>query len=106
MQRLGLWGTGTAYESFSALASTLSQGGIAFLEMLCCDIKSKGAFLSRQLSFQGCGFSIEEAVMTVEMAEMYEESVQVWRELLAGFSTAYKVGIRNRNWKTNLILFL
>ena len=104
MQRLGLWGTGTAYQSFSALASTLSQGGIAFLEMLCCDIKSKGAFLSRQLSFQGCGFSIEEAAMTEEMAGMYEESVQVWRELFAGFSTAYKVSIARNSACTTVLL--
>lgn len=93
MQRLGLWGSGTSYSSFSDLASKLNRGGLSFLEMLCCDIKAKGAFLSRQLSFTGCLFSIQEAKMTDSMASMYYQSVQVWKEFLQGFKQAFQVRI-------------
>ena len=91
MQRLGLWGSGTSYSSFSDLAIKLSKGGLSFLEMLCCDIKAKGAFVSRQLSFQGCSFSIQEASMSSEMESMYSQSVQIWRQLFTGFKEALNV---------------
>ena len=68
MQRLGLWGSGTSYSSFSDLA-----------------------FISRQLSFIGCRFDIVEAVMTESMASMYYQSVQVWKEFLKGFKEAFEV---------------
>ena len=47
MQRLGLWGSGTSYSSFSDLAMKLSRGGLSVLDMLCCDLKAKGAFVWR-----------------------------------------------------------
>lgn len=91
MQRLGLWGSGTSYSSFSDLAMKLSRGGLSFLEMLCCDIKAKGAFVSRQLSFQGCSFSIQEAAMSSEMESMYYKSVQIWKQMFTGFKEALDV---------------
>ena len=60
--------------------------------MLCCDIKAKGAFLSRQLSFTGCQFLVKEAGMAKEMSEMYLKSVQLWRVIFEAFQKAMKVG--------------
>ena len=93
MHRLGLWGSGTSYSSFSDLASKLNRGGLSFLEMLCCDIKAKGTFVCRQLSFIGCRFDIVEAPMTEAMASMYYQSVQLWKEFLKGFTEALEVCI-------------
>ena len=92
MQRLGLWGAGTSYKTFADLATKLSSGGLSFLEMLCCDMKAKGAFVSRQLSFNGCAFSIREAALSPEMAAMYRASVAIWQELRRGFEEAIQVG--------------
>lgn len=97
MQRLGLWGPGTSYKSFEDLAGKLSNGGLSFLEMLCCDIKAKGAFLSRQLSFTGCQFLVKEAGMEKEMSEMYLKSVQLWRVIFDAFQKAMKVGASGRS---------
>lgn len=97
MQRLGLWGPGTSYKNFVDLAGKLSNGGLSFLEMLCCDIKAKGAFLSRQLSFTGCQFLVKEAGMSKEMSEMYLKSVQLWRVILEAFQKAMKVGVAERS---------
>ena len=72
-------------------AMKLSRGGLSFLEMLCCDIKAKGAFVSRQLSFQGCSFSIQEAAMSSEMESMYYKSVQIWKQMFTGFKEALDV---------------
>lgn len=91
MQRLGLWGAGTSYRNFNELATKLSSGGLSFLEMLCCDLKAKGAFVSRQLSFTGCSFSIQATTMEENMAAMYRKSVLIWREMKKGFDSALKV---------------
>ena len=100
MEGLGLWGPGTSYHSFFDLAVKLSNGGLSFMEMLCCDIKAKGAFLSRQLSFSGCKFLIQESGLSKEMSEMYRESVLLWRDVFSSFTRAMhvdsKVGLENR----------
>lgn len=91
MERLGLWGPGTSYKNYVDLASKLSSGGLSFLEMLCCDMKSKGAFLSRQLSFSGCSFKIQECEIQEDMLEMYRKSVTIWNEMLSSFMEALEV---------------
>lgn len=91
MERLGLWGAGTSYKNYVDLASKLSMGGLSFLEMLCCDMKAKGAFLSRQLSFTGCSFVTQECSIDEDMLRMYNRSVKIWREIMAAFSQAMEV---------------
>lgn len=91
MERLGLWGPGTSYKNYADLSSKLSSGGLSFLEMLCCDMKAKGAFLSRQLSFNGCSFSIHNCKITDDMIAMYKNSVSIWNELYRDFTEALQV---------------
>lgn len=93
MPRLGLWGRGTLYSSFQCLSDSLHIGGDTFLEMVYSDLKLNGAFLSRQCAFHGSKVVLEEIKIQEEIASVYEESVQLWRELLTGFSLAYQVGI-------------
>ena len=93
MTRLGLWGRGTMYSSFKSLSGSLRIGGDSFLEMIYCDLKLNGAFLSRQYAFHDSEVVLEEIQIQKEVASIYEESVQLWRELLTGFSLAYQVGI-------------
>lgn len=91
MERLGLWGSGTSYHSFEDLAMKLRSGGLSFMEMLCCDMKSKGAYLSRQLSFSGCSFSIMECPIDDSIRHMYKDSVAIWSDLYDAFTKALDV---------------
>jgi len=41
------------------------------------DMKLRGAYIARQLSFQGVAFSIEEVPLKDEFEKMYDEAVEL-----------------------------
>ena len=56
MERLGLWGTGTAFETFQDFFSMVNQNGLGAIEQLSMEMKSSGMYVSRGLSFQEAEF--------------------------------------------------
>ena len=52
MERLGLWGDGTAYKTFQNFLDTITQRGLGAAEMLAMEMKSAGVYVSRGLSFR------------------------------------------------------
>lgn len=52
MPRLGLWGQGASLKDFPALLKMCSQGGVGAMEILCMEMKMRGMFLSRTLSYR------------------------------------------------------
>lgn len=71
MIRLGLWGSFSCFPSFPAFRQSLLRGGINMQEIVACDMKRMGFYLSRQISFHGSSFSIEKIRLNPEMREMY-----------------------------------
>lgn len=53
MDRLGLWGKGTDFEDAKNFVGTVSKRGDAAIEMVAMDMKARGMFLSRMLSYDG-----------------------------------------------------
>ena len=47
MDRLGLWGTGTAFPDAPAFVAQIEKRGIGAMEMVALDMKGRGLFLSR-----------------------------------------------------------
>ncbi len=62
--RLGLWGRGTAFEDFKAFEEEINRAGVGMMEVLAMDMKSRGMFVSRQLSFHGCSFEMKRCELT------------------------------------------
>ena len=58
MARLGLWGQGTVFDSAAQFVKSLDSRGIGVMEMLAMDLKSRGMFLARSLSYQGADFEV------------------------------------------------
>jgi hypothetical protein len=52
MQRLGLWGVGTAFSDFEAFLESMRKRGVSFMEMLAMEMKAQGKYLARGLSFR------------------------------------------------------
>ena len=46
------------------------------MELVAMDMKLRGAYIARQLSFQGVKFSIVEVPLPVGFEDVYDESVQ------------------------------
>lgn len=88
MTRLGLWGEGTPFREFNDFISVVEKRGVGAMELVAMDMKLRGLYIARQLSFAGVTFKIEEIPLSKEFIEMYNQSVNVWVEARARFAEA------------------
>ena len=80
MSRLGLWGRGNAFPDFGSFASGISRAGVGAMELVAMDMKARGMFVSRMLSFSGCSFEKRECPLSPDERNLYD---QVGRPRLA-----------------------
>lgn len=59
MGRLGLWGAATSFEGFDDFAAAIGDGGVGAMELVALDMKRRGLYLSRQLSFAAAEFGTD-----------------------------------------------
>ncbi|KAG6605360.1 Protein FORGETTER 1, partial [Cucurbita argyrosperma subsp. sororia] len=88
MVRLGLWGTGTSFIDFRDFLGALERGGVGALELVAMDMKARGMYLCRTLSYRGAEFEIVEAPLEAEMMEMYKLAAEFWAKLRVELMTA------------------
>lgn len=88
MERLGLWGVGSPFPDVRDFLHRIAVHGISAMEMLSLDLKFRGVFLSRTLSFAGAEFEIVERPLSIEAERQYNEYVQLWSELRKLFESA------------------
>ncbi|VDP83951.1 unnamed protein product [Echinostoma caproni] len=63
MTRLGLWGEGTPFKTFNSFIQTLERRGVGAMELVAMDMKLRGMYIARQLSFHGVHFTIKEVAI-------------------------------------------
>ncbi|VDN07010.1 unnamed protein product [Thelazia callipaeda] len=88
MTRIGLWGQGQAFHEFSDFINAVEKRGVGAMEIVAMDMKQRGLYLARQLSFRGVSFRIEEVPLTAEFVEVYDASVKLWLECRRQFQAA------------------
>ncbi|KAF3325766.1 protein strawberry notch 1 [Carex littledalei] len=81
MVRLGLWGAGSSFEKFQGFHAALEKGGVGALELVAMELKARGMYLCRTLSYKGAEFEVVEAVLDERMMEMYKKAAEFWTEL-------------------------
>lgn len=89
MVRLGMWGRGTAFETFSEFAREIEEGGVAAMEMTARDLKAMGRYFCGSLSMgadaeSGMGVEYREVVhrLTAHQREMYDNMARAWQAIL------------------------
>ncbi|KAL3107892.1 hypothetical protein niasHT_019893 [Heterodera trifolii] len=90
MSRLGLWGLGLTFKTFGEFIHAVENRGVGAMEMVAMDMKLRGLYLSRQLSFKGASFSVEETPLTLDFINIYDESVKLWMECRRQFARALR----------------
>ncbi|XP_064555465.1 protein strawberry notch isoform X2 [Drosophila montana] len=88
MVRLGLWGQGTAFGSFGDFITAVERRGVGAMEIVAMDMKLRGMYIARQLSFKGVSFKIEEVPLSKEFRRIYDQSVELWVEAMQKFTEA------------------
>ncbi|XP_046869245.1 protein strawberry notch-like [Drosophila willistoni] len=81
MVRLGLWGRGTAYAEFPDFVNAVEKRGIGAMEIVAMDMKLRGTYIARQLSFKDVSFRIEEILMSKDFRKVYNMSAELWAEI-------------------------
>ncbi len=89
MTRLGLWGKGTAFETFAEFAQEIEEGGVGAMEMVARDLKAMGRYFCGSLSMgvdEESGLAVEyrEVVhyLTEYQREMYDNMARAWQVIL------------------------
>uniref|UniRef100_A0A8C7CBI6 Protein strawberry notch homolog 1 n=1 Tax=Oncorhynchus kisutch TaxID=8019 RepID=A0A8C7CBI6_ONCKI len=78
MSRLGIWGEGTPFREFSNFIQAVERRGVGAMEIVAMDMKLRGMYIARQLSFTGVTFKIEQVPLTTHYIKMYNKSVHLW----------------------------
>ncbi|XP_044131632.1 protein strawberry notch homolog 1 isoform X1 [Bufo gargarizans] len=78
MSRLGIWGDGTPFREFNDFIQAVERRGVGAMEIVAMDMKLRGMYIARQLSFTGVTFKIEEVPLSLDYVKMYNKSVKLW----------------------------
>lgn len=101
MVRLGMWGEGTPFNEFADFISAVEKRGVGAMEIVAMDMKLRGMYIARQLSFHGVTFKIEEVPLSKDFGKVYDASVKLWVEAMQKFQEAAElVDAENRMRKT------
>lgn len=78
MNRLGIWGHKTPFKEFGNFIQAVERRGVGAMEIVAMDMKLRGMYIARQLSFTGVTFKIEEVPLAQKYINMYNKSVRLW----------------------------
>ncbi|CAH3034332.1 unnamed protein product [Porites lobata] len=81
MERLGLWGDGTAFKSFDSFLASITKRGLGASEMLAMEVKASGMYVSRGLSFRQAEFVNVEPTLTAQQIKVYDTQFTFGTEL-------------------------
>ncbi|XP_055343644.1 protein strawberry notch homolog 1-like isoform X2 [Paramacrobiotus metropolitanus] len=88
MTRLGLWGEGTPFKDFFEFMSSIEKRGVGAMEMVAMDMKLRGMYIARQLSFSGVSFDIKQVPMEDDYRALYDACVELWTFAREKFAAA------------------
>lgn len=81
MSRLGLWGEGTSWSLFQGFVYAMEKRSSGAMDSISADMKLRGIYLSRHLSYENIQFRIEVVPITHDFSKFYNFSADVWAKL-------------------------
>lgn len=97
LQRLGLWGKGTAFNDFNDFAAKISAGGLAAMELLARDMKTMGDYMARSISYDDVQYDTLEHQLTPTQVEIYNTMSFAWQKVLQNINKALEITGANNN---------
>lgn len=100
--RLGLWGSANPlYPTFDVFQNALAKRGVGAMEMLALEMKRKGIFLARTLSWDGAEFHTLEVNLNRDQIGMYDGAVRWWMTVKGQMEASIQlVGASKTLWRT------
>lgn len=81
MPRLGLWGEGAAWSQFQEFVNAMEKRGCGAMDCIGADMKLRGIYLARHLTYENVQFRIEVVPITRDIIKFYNYSTDVWGKL-------------------------
>lgn len=91
MVRLGLWGQGTSFPEFKDFYEAVETRGVGAMEMVAIEMKLRGVYIARQLSFEGVEFKTDKVTLSNKFIELYNECVDLWVDAKMRFERALEL---------------
>ena len=79
LDRLGLWGEGTAFSDVRDFTTKIGAGGVATMELVARDMKQMGMYGARSISFHGVEYDNVTHSLSGEQREMYDVAARAWQ---------------------------
>lgn len=80
MTRLGLFGRSLSIKDKGEFVKCLKSGDeIAAMELVAMELKAKGAFIARQLSYADARFKEYWGDLSDEFRQLYDDATALWR---------------------------
>eukprot|EP00892_Ulva_mutabilis_P003294 jgi/Ulvmu1/1336/UM011_0064.1 len=101
LERMGLWGPGSAFADFEAFLGSMKNRGVSFLEMLAMEMKAEGKYCARGLSFRAAEFSMLPCTLAPDQVETYNAAAALWQEVRAALAEALELTAGGADvWRT------
>ena len=101
LERLGLWGPGTGFDSFQDFASSISSGGLAAMELVARDMKSMGDYMARSISYDGVQYETITHPLNEVQTDIYNKMSEGWRTVLRNVEKAIEITGADSNARKN-----
>ena len=101
LERLGLWGPGTGFDSFQDFASSISSGGLAAMELVARDMKSMGDYMARSISYDGVQYDTITHPLNEVQTDIYNKMSEGWRTVLRNVEKAIEITGADSNARKN-----
>ena len=89
--RLGLWGEGTCFPNVTSFINSIEGGGLATMEIVARDLKARGLYVSRTLSFDDVTHQQMEHNLTPDQVKNYDKLAEGWQLVLRNIHDALQV---------------
>jgi hypothetical protein len=100
-KRLGLSGRGTAFPTMKNFVEQIEGGGVAAMELVARDMKSRGILVSRSLSFDGVEYDRLVHVLSADQRAMYDKLCEGWQIALRHIHEALEIVASNSQGKVD-----
>ena len=97
LERLGLWGKGTAFNDLNDFIEKISNGGLAAMELVARDMKAMGVYMARSISYDDVKYDTLQHDLTPMQTEIYNTMSQAWQKVLQNVNEALKVTGADKN---------
>ena len=86
-----MWGSQTPFETFQSFKKAIGEKNVGAMELVALDMKRRGMYIARQLSFKSAEQHQEIVDLTAKQVAMYDAACEFWSELHGCFTHAMAV---------------